>query len=152
MPALAEPVTTATLDPSHRVVATAFDIDESETGNNFNNAALDLDSLVERETPQELKALNYTGIFSSNFFVEAQYSERTFEFVNSGSKFTDLIRGTLIVGTGGQRWNSPTFCGVCRTEERSNENLLAKATYFLSAGSLGSHELLAGYGEVVKVV
>lgn len=136
---------TFSLNPSHRVVATAFEIDESETGNNFNNVALDLDSLVERETPQELQALNYTGIFSSNFFVEAQYSERTFEFINSGSRFTDLIKGTLIVGTGSERWNSPTFCGVCRTEERSNENLLAKATYFLSAGGLGSHELLAGY-------
>ncbi len=136
---------TFSLNASHRVVATAFKIDESETGNNFNNVALDLDSLVERETPQELKALNYTGIFSNNFFVEAQYSERKFEFIDSGSRFTDLILGTLIVGTGGERWNSPTFCGVCRTEERSNENLLAKATYFLSAGSLGSHELLAGY-------
>jgi hypothetical protein len=131
--------------PRHRFVATAFDIDDSETGNNFNNVALDLDSLVARETPQELKAINYTGIFSNNFFVEAQYSERKFEFVGSGSLFTDLIRGTLIVGTGGERWNSPTFCGVCRVEERSNENTLAKATYFLSTEKMGSHELLAGY-------
>ncbi|HXT21007.1 MAG TPA: TonB-dependent receptor [Thermoanaerobaculia bacterium] len=131
--------------PRHRFVATAFDLDESETGNNFNNVALDLDSLVARETPQSLKAINYTGILSNNFFVEAQYSERKFEFVGSGSLFTDLIKGTLIVGTGGERWNSPTFCGVCRIEERSNENLLGKATYFLSTDKLGSHELLAGY-------
>ena len=136
---------TFALTPRHRFVATAFDVDESETGNNFNNVALDLDSLVSRETPQELKAINYTGIFSNNFFVEAQYSERKFEFVGSGSLFTDLIRGTLIVGTGGERWNSPTFCGVCRVEERSNENILAKATYFLSSERWGSHELLGGY-------
>jgi len=131
--------------PGHRFVFTGLDVEDSETGNNFNNVALDLDSLVERETPQNLRAYNYTGIFTSNFFVEAQYSKRKFEFVNSGSRFTDLIRGTLIVGTGGERWNSPTFCGVCRTEERSNENILGKATYFLSSDRMGSHELLFGY-------
>lgn len=136
---------TLSLNPQHRLIYTAFDIDESETGNNFNNVALDRDSLVARETPQSLQALNYTGIFSNNFFVEAQYSKRKFEFVGSGSLFTDLIKGTLIVGTGGERWNSPTFCGVCRTETRSNENVLGKATYFLSTERLGSHELLAGY-------
>ena len=136
---------TFALTPRHRIIATALDLDESETGNNFNNVALDLDSLVARDTPESLKALNYTGIFSNNFFVEAQYSKRKFEFIGSGSLFTDRIKGTLIVGTGGERWNSPTFCGVCRVEERSNENSLAKATYFLSSERLGSHELLAGY-------
>ncbi|HEV8630981.1 MAG TPA: TonB-dependent receptor, partial [Thermoanaerobaculia bacterium] len=136
---------TLSASAQHRVVATYLKIKDSETGNNFNNQALDLDSLVSRSTPQNLKALTYTGIFTNNFFVEGQYSERKFEFVGSGSLFTDLIRGTLITGTGGERWNSPTFCGVCRTEERSNKNYLGKASYFLSTDNLGSHDFVLGY-------
>ena len=90
-----------------------------------------------RELPQELQAVNYTGVITSNFFVEAQYSEREFAFVGSGAKFTDRINGTLLVARDGSRFWSATFCGVCGPEERDNENFLAKANYFLSTDSHG---------------
>lgn len=128
----------------HRIVGTYLDIDEADGGNVF-GAVLDRESVVTRELPQELKAFNYTGVISSNFFVEGQYSERKFAFVNSGSQFTDRVKGTLLINAAGQRWNSPTFCGVCIPEERNNENLLVKGSYFLSTDSLGSHQLTAGY-------
>src|SRR5436305_6331152 len=136
-----------TLSPfeGHRLVASYIKIDSAENGNFFGNI-LDTASLVDRTTPQELRALNYTGVFSSNFFAEAQYSKRKFTFNNSGSQFTDLIRGTLLVDTvTGNRWNSPTFCGVCRPENRDNENKLVKGSWFLSSGGLGSHDISAGY-------
>ena len=45
------------------------------------------------------------------------------------------IFGTMLVDRpSGRRWWSPTFCGVCKPEERNNENLLVKGSYFLSAG------------------
>jgi hypothetical protein len=135
---------TFSINPSHRLVGTYLDIDDAEQGNSF-GSVLDLASLNNRETPQELQAFHYSGVVTSNFFLEAQYSEREFLFVGSGSKFTDLIRGTLLVDRQGRRWNSPTFCGVCRDEERSNENLLLKASYFLSPARGGTHDIVFGY-------
>jgi outer membrane receptor protein involved in Fe transport len=129
----------------HRLVGSYIKIDADEVGNSFGNI-LDLDSLVTRATPQELQAINYSGVFSDNFFAEAQWSKRKFTFENSGSQFTDRIKGTLFVdGVTGNRWNSPTFCGVCRPEGRDNENKLVKGSWFLSTGGLGSHDISAGY-------
>jgi len=129
----------------HRLVGSYIKIDASEVGNVFGNI-LDLNSLVNRTTPQELQALNYSGVFSSNFFAEAQWSKRKFTFKNSGSTFTDRIKGTLFVDNStGNRWNSPTFCGVCSDENRDNDNKLVKGSWFLSTGGFGSHDISAGY-------
>jgi outer membrane receptor for ferrienterochelin and colicin len=136
-----------TLSPlqGHRLVASYIKIDEDDLGNSFGNI-LDLASLNDRTLPQDLKAFNYTGVLTENFFVEGQYSERKFTFENSGSKFTDLIKGTLLVdGLTGERWWSPTFCGVCRPEKRNNKNTLVKGSWFLSTESMGSHDLAFGY-------
>jgi hypothetical protein len=128
----------------HRLIGSYIEIDREEQGNVF-GSILDLDSVVTRQLPQTLAALNYSGVLTDNFFIEAQYSEREFTFENSGSRFTDRIRGTLLVDEEGYRWNSPTFCGVCTPEDRNNENLLAKASWFLSTDNLGSHDLAFGY-------
>ena len=136
-----------TLSPfqGHRLVGSYIKIDEEDLGNSFGNI-LDTRSLNDRSLPQELTALNYNGVITENFFVEAQYSERQFTFENSGSKFTDRINGTLLVNTfTGERWWSPTFCGVCRPEKRDNENTLLKASWFASTDSMGSHDLSFGY-------
>lgn len=136
-----------TLSPfqGHRLVGSYIKIDEDDLGNSFGNI-LDLRSLNDRALPQELTALNYNGVITENFFVEAQYSERKFTFENSGSKFTDRINGTLLVNTfTGERWWSPTFCGVCRPEKRDNENILLKGSWFASTESTGSHDLSFGY-------
>ena len=136
-----------TLSPyqGHRLVGSYIKIDEDELGNRF-GTILDLASITTRSLPQELMAVNYTGVISENFFVEGQYSERAFTFENSGSKFTDRIFGTLMVDNPtGRRWWSPTFCGVCTPEERDNENLLLKGSWFASSESLGSHDVSFGY-------
>lgn len=129
----------------HRLVGSYIRIDEDEAGNRFGNV-LDTRSLNDRSLPQQLFAANYTGVITDNFFIEAQYSKREQTFENSGSKFTDLINGTLMVmGNTGYRWWSPTFCGVCSPEERNNENLTLKGSWFLSSESVGSHDLSFGY-------
>ena len=120
-------------------------IKSAENGNTFGNI-MDLASLVTRTTPQDLLSLNYTGILSSNFFVEAQYSLRHFSFEGSGAQFTDLIKGTLLQdqSRGNNRYNSPTFCGVCTPENRDNNDVVVKASYFLSTPSAGSHSFVGG--------
>jgi len=120
-------------------------IDSTELGNSF-GVIMDLASVVDRQLPQRLLSLNYTGIVNQNFFVEAQYSSRTFKFENSGSRFTDPIQGTLLLdqSRGNNRYNSPTFCGVCGAEGRDNQNVVLKASYFLSTKSTGAHSLVGG--------
>lgn len=128
----------------HRLIGSYMKIDRSQGGNSF-GTVLDVASLKTRELPNELQAINYNGVFTENFFAEAQYSERKFAFQRDGSLFTDRIKGTLMVDDEGYRWWSPTFCGVCRDEERNNENTYAKASWFLSTERTGSHDLAFGY-------
>jgi outer membrane receptor for ferrienterochelin and colicin len=137
---------TATITPRHTLLGSYSEIDDQESGN-ATTPILDLDSLVTRETPQELWSINYTGTLTDNLLLTAQYSEREFTFIGSGATSRDLIDGTLIIARalGNGRYHSPTFCGVCTPEERSNENALAKLSYFLSTERLGSHDLVAGY-------
>jgi hypothetical protein len=118
----------------------------NDTGVNF-ALLMDLASLVDRSVPQDLISLNYTGILTPNFFVEAQFSARHQSTHGSGSRFTDLIKGTLLLdrARGNTRYWSPTFCGVCDDEKRDNDDILVKGSYFLSTPRSGAHEIVAGY-------
>src|SRR5207245_1730407 len=89
---------------------------------------------------------HYNGIITNNFLLEGQYSRRTFAFVNSGSTFTDLVNGTLLLdrSNGNTRFNSPTFCGVCAPETRDNGEYILKGNYYLNTRSLGNHNFVAG--------
>ena len=130
---------TFSLTTKHTFKGAYTKIKDTEDGNSF-GAIMDFDSLVNgRATPQQLISANYTGIVSPKFFIEAQYSQRKFTFENSGSLFTDLVKGTLLIdqSRGNARYNSPTFCGVCDPEKRDNQNIMAKATYFAVHGQPG---------------
>lgn len=137
---------TGTLADSHTVVGSYLEIDET-TGPTFSFNAIDLGSLTTRTDPQELKSINYTGILTPSFFVEAQYSERDFQIgKGSGARSRTLVDGTLMrTRSGSERYYTPTFCGVCEQEIRNNENLLAKASWFLSTEGIGTHDLVFGY-------
>ena len=108
---------------------------------------MDLRSLDNRQLPEDLFTASYNGILSPNFTVEGRVSSRHFSFIGSGAPTTDLIQGTLLLDTqrGNTRFWSPTFCGVCDPEKRDNTDVFAKATYFLSTKSTGSHNLAFGY-------
>jgi outer membrane receptor for ferrienterochelin and colicin len=137
---------TATLTPRHTLLGSYSKVEDKEDGNFF-GVILDTASIVNRETPQELWSVNYTGTFTDNLLLTAQYSQREFSFIHSGATSTDLITGTLLLdrSRGSARYHSPTFCGVCKPEGRDNKNALAKLSYFLSSERLGSHDLVAGY-------
>ena len=112
---------------------------------NFQNE-MDLISLTDREDPEFTWSLNYTATLTSKLFFEAQYSRHDASIVGAGAKSSDLIDGTLVIdGLSGGRFNSATFCGVCRPEERDNESMVAKASYFLSRPGLGTHTIVGGY-------
>jgi hypothetical protein len=139
---------TYSLNPNHRFQAAYTKITRDLTNNTFNQQlSMDLNSLEERSEPQDLFTLNYNGILTPNFAIEGRYSFREFQFVGSGSKYNDLIRGTLLIDRtrNNQRYWSATFCGVCGPESRNNDDFFVKGTYFLSTGGYGSHNLSFGY-------
>jgi hypothetical protein len=121
--------------------------------NNFTRSAnsqfqneMDLESLITREDPESTWSLNYTATLTSNLFLEAQYSRHEATIKGAGARSTDLIAGTLLIDNlSGGRFNSATFCGVCRPEERDNESMVVKASYFLSRPGIGTHTIIGGY-------
>ncbi|MCC6132788.1 MAG: TonB-dependent receptor [Acidobacteria bacterium] len=102
-----------------------------------------------RQLPTDVLAINYNGVITSNFFVEAQYSKKTFMFENSGGTNRDLIEGSpvLSVAQGLAQFWAPYFCADCpgAGEARDNDDYLVKGTLFLSTKSLGSHNVAFGY-------
>jgi hypothetical protein len=135
---------TGQITQRHNLSASYIKVTDKD-GGNFFGAILDLASLTDRQLPNKLFAAQYNGVLTPNLLFTANYSNKKFAFVNSGSKFTDVIKGTLMIDNPtGRRYWSPTFCGVCTDEERNNFNWTGKASYFLPTRSLGSHNLAAG--------
>jgi hypothetical protein len=136
---------TGQLTQKHNLSASYLDVTDKD-GGNFFGTILDTASTNDRSLPNKLVTGQYNGVLTSNLLLSANYSNKKFSFVNSGSKFTDLIKGTLMVDNpSGRRYWSPTFCGVCGDEERNNFNWTGSANYFLSTRSLGSHTIKAGF-------
>jgi hypothetical protein len=130
------------------VVGSYTKINQLVTNLVFQNA-MDAASFYNQGQPQDLLSLHYNAVVSSNLFVEAQYSQRKFTFTGAGAMSTDLIDGTLLIdrSRGGTsfRYHAATFCGVCDDEERSNTDLILKASYFKTSKRLGSHNVIVGY-------
>jgi len=126
----------------------------TNVANNRFGTIMDLASLYDNSTDQHLYTANYTSVVSNNFFLEGQYSRKISATMDTGSRFTDLVKGTPIsdrqrlVGTANPVFNSPTFCAVCGggwLEHRDNWDWFGKASYFLSTQRLGSHNFVAGF-------
>jgi len=137
---------TGQITPKHSIVGSYLKIDSAGVNTRFTATIYDLASLTNRTDPESLVSFHYNGVLTSNLLVEGQYSNREQAFENNGSKFQDLIKGTLLLdrNNGNARFNSPTFCGVCDTETRNNNEYLAKANYFVNTKGLGSHNFVAG--------
>jgi outer membrane receptor protein involved in Fe transport len=140
---------TGQITQQHSLMGSYFKSDSVQTNYQFTTASYDLESLSpDRKDPRTLMIGRYNGILTDNLMIEAQYTEMDWGVSHGGgARFTDPIRGTIVRNRAdaNARFNSPTFCGVCDKETRSNDSLLLKANYFLSSQSLGNHNLVAGF-------
>ena len=139
---------TYSLDSNNRFQAAYTKSFRTEENYTFNqNLSMDLSSLGTRELPEDLFTFNYTGVVTPRLFVEGRYSQRHLSFVGNGSRFTDIEKGTLLLdrSRGNTRYWSDTFCGICTPEQRDNQDIFAKGTYFLSTRGAGSHSMTFGY-------
>ena len=143
---------TAAITPRHNLMASYIDVKASEI-NQTAQVVMDLDSLVpSRKTPTRFYALNYNGALGSRFFAEAQYSRKEFAFLGSGSRFYDLIKGTLITDRArGARFWSPTFRATDKGEHRNHDLYVLKGNYFWSTPHWGSHDIRSGYEHFLEV-
>lgn len=138
------------LTPSHQIKGTYIEIDDVQTNIAHGNAVATLsvdDGSIdpERETPQEMFVISYSGVLSDNFFVEANYGEREFTFANGGGEDSAFRASPVWDLALGGIFNESIFCGICREENRDNEQARAKGTYFLSTESGGAHDMAFGY-------
>ena len=133
---------------NHRFQGTYIKESLDQLNDTFSTAtSMDVRSLYDRSTPQDLFTFSYNGVIGTRLFVEGRYSRRNFTFIGSGAPTTDIVEGTLLIDQSRNnfRFWSPTFCGVCTNEERDNEDIFAKGTYFLSKSGIGSHSIAFGY-------
>ena len=136
---------TAQITAKHNLIGSYLDVDNIELNNAFLPIYDEASIVPDRSLPNTLESVVYNGVLTNNFVVEAQWSRKEFAFINSGSRFTDRIKGTWISDqVTGARMNSPVFCGVCTPEERNSGGIGAKGTYFLSTRSLGNHSITFG--------
>jgi hypothetical protein len=131
---------------NHRFQGAYTKIVDSQENNSISPAVvMDAASLYTRKTPQDLAVVSYSGVLTSKLFVEATFSKRRSSVEGEGARSTDRINGTLMLDNArGLRFWSPTFCGVCTPEQRDNQDIFGKATYFLSTDNVGSHTILMG--------
>lgn len=138
---------TGQITSKHNLSASYLNVDSTQVGSVFTTTSYDLEQLTGRSDPQKLKSAHYNGVLTNNWLVEAQYSAMDWGVANgSGSQFTDFIRGTIVRNRAdaNARFNSPTFCGVCDKETRSNNSWNAKTNYFLSPKGWGNQNIVAG--------
>ncbi len=138
---------TGQITAKHNLSASYLDVARTILNTPFTTTSYDLEQLSNRKDPQKLKTAHYNGVLTNNWMVEGQYSNMDWGVaLGNGSQFTDFVRGTIVRNRadGRARWNSPTFCGVCDKETRSNDGWNLKTNYFLSSKNLGNHNFVGG--------
>ena len=133
--------------PNSTLVVSYIDDRLEETNYAFNRQILSTETLMPRSLPYSLLTVNASGVVSSSLFVEAQYAHRAFRIEQGGPQPTDRILGTTILDltyTGGARFGAPQFSGQ-PPSLYDNDTGAVKASWLLSAGALGEHDLRAGY-------
>ncbi|HWS73264.1 MAG TPA: TonB-dependent receptor, partial [Thermoanaerobaculia bacterium] len=134
---------TAQVTPRHSLIGSYLKVEQTENNNFFPPIYDEASIVAQRSLPNDLTALSYNGVLTSNLLLEAFVSRKKFAFINSGGIFTDRIKGTWIQDNTA-RYNAPVFCGVCTPEERNNKSWELKSSYYMNTRSLGNHNFTVG--------
>ena len=108
--------------------------------------SIDPRTVTESATPNHLFVGTYQGTLSSNFFVEAQYSQQKLVFESGGGSSLNREDSPFLTFNGPlQQYNAPYFGFNVDPETRSNRQLTASASYFLTTEGLGRHDIKGGF-------
>lgn len=109
------------------------------------NFTIDPRAAKSRELPNDLFVVRYNGVLTSNLFAEVQYSEKAFQFKDSGGTSRNIVDSPFLSFSNGlQHFNQPYF-DATDPEDRNNEQLAGSISYFLSSATAGSHDLKVGF-------
>ncbi|PIE91283.1 MAG: hypothetical protein CR997_01710 [Acidobacteria bacterium] len=103
-----------------------------------------------RSMPNTLMSINYRGIITPELTIDALYSQKQFTFEKSGGDDYTLSGGTPIIYAG-LNLGAPMFSEIT-DEERDNETLSLKFSYYLSTENWGSHDIVAGATQLTEIL
>jgi hypothetical protein len=136
---------TGAVSPNHTLSATY--VNNSQT--DMNDSPLgSLDAgpatLDNRNLPNHLFVATYNGVLRSNLFVEAQYSQKYFEFSGEGGSSKNIQDSPFLNPAFDTAYNAPYF-DATDPETRQNRQLTGALSYFLTTKGMGRHDLKLGY-------
>jgi hypothetical protein len=99
--------------------------------------------------PNNQFVATYNGVLTNKLFIEAQFSERHFEFSGLGGSGTDIVNDSPFFTVGATAsplglYNA-TYFDASDPEQRNNRQMTAALSYFLSTSNLGRHDLKLGW-------
>jgi hypothetical protein len=107
-----------------------------------NSFLIDPHDVVDQSFPNHYYFTNYRGVLRNNLLVEAQYSQRHFEFKQTGPSGGDILDSPFLDVAQSVSYNAPYF-DTNDPEQRNNRQLTGSTTGYWNLG--GRHETKGGY-------
>jgi hypothetical protein len=135
---------TGTVAPNHTIQGGYLTDPRTRTNNSgLQTFIIDPYSEVDRSNPNWYYFTNYRGVLRNNMLVEAQYSQRRFQFVGDGGTSANIVDSPFLSVTQcACLYNAPYF-DATDPEHRNNRQLTGSVTNYW--GFHGKHETKAGF-------
>ena len=138
--------------PSHRLVGSYIKRDQRLVQLRVLEPDRPAETGITAGSPRRSVAGNYSGVITDSFFVEAQYSQRNLEFLDSGARTTDRSRhhrqpGRCRRGTRRSSWPQPGVLRRVRPRRDPRQQGLHHQGLVVPVPSpkWGSHDIRFGY-------
>jgi hypothetical protein len=148
---------TGTIRPDHTLHVAYTNNSTQEANRGFSTTALlDASTLVTRQLPNSLLAVDYNATLGSALFTTLRYSQKKQSFRNNGGTNTDIGAGspfrTLGVAPGvppGLFYSAP-YLDATDPEDRNNRQVSGSVSYLGSSERLGTHDLSGGFEHFIS--
>jgi hypothetical protein len=134
---------------NHHVSVTYTDVSDKNYRETFTFSIDPVHTTFNLNTPQSILVANYNGVLRPDLFIDVQYSQKKFEFLNLGGTSTAMIDSPYIAESVLAHYNAPYF-DATDPEQRNNRQLAASLSYFLSSEKLGKHDIKLGFEDFLS--
>src|SRR5262249_51588800 len=135
---------TGSANSNHTFQGEYFDNPQTRTNSSglSNSFLADPHVLITRSNPNSSFYGNYHGVLRDNLLAEAQYSQRSYTFNQSGPSGSNILDSPFFDINQTINYNAPYF-DTNDPEERNNKQLTGNVTAYWDLG--GRHETKSGY-------
>jgi outer membrane receptor for ferrienterochelin and colicin len=136
---------TGKLAEGHELVFSYADEDDDALSSTT-RGPLGAKAAINNLVPEEHLSINYRGVITETFNLEAIYTEKGSTFLGAGGGSGGDLRFTETVyaqGFGSGRYGAAPL-KKSSDETRDNESFMIKASYFLTTSDMGSHNMVFG--------